>query len=375
LAAPETKVSLEQARSSIERAEALGESPEDPLILFSILYGFWAANHNAFNGDICCDLAAQFLALAEKQGTAIPLMMGHRIMGRSLLDTGRIVEGRTHCDQAIGLYNPTEHRSLAMRFVGLETGVAIRSFRSLSLWLLGYPEAALADAALAIEDARQFGQAATLMFALNHVILTNMHCGYYAAANAQTDEAVALATEKASVWNQSIGMMTKGSVLTLSGEASKAIPLITSGIAGWRSTGAKLWIPHYLSYLTRAYAELDQFDDAWRSIDEAMSFSEITKERWCQADMHRIAGEIALMSPARNGVKAETYFDRALAVAREQQAKSWELRAAMSMARLWCDQGKRQQAHDLLAPVHGWFTEGFDTLDLKEAKALLEELR
>jgi predicted ATPase len=374
LAAPETKVSLEQARSSIERAEALGESPEDPLILFSILYGFWAANHNAFNGDICCDLAAQFLALAEKQGTAIPIMTGHRIMGRSLLDTGRIVEGRTHCDQAIGLYNPTEHRSLAMRFVGLETGVAIRSFRSLSLWLLGYPEAALADAALAIEDARQFGQAATLMFALNHVILTNMHCGYYAAANAQTDEAVALATEKASVWNQSIGMMMKGSVLALSGEASKAIPLITSGIAGWRSTGAKNWIPHYLSYLTRAYAELDQFDDAWRSIDEAMSFSEITKERWCQADLHRIAGEIALMSPARNEVKAETYFDRALAVAREQQAKSWELRAAMSMARLWRDQSKRHQAHDLLAPVYGWFIEGFDTLDLKQAKALLDEL-
>ena len=105
-----------------------------------------------------------------------------------------------------------------------------------------------------------------------------------------------------------------------------------------------------------------------------MTAMETTKERWCEAEIHRIAGEIALLSPEPDAAKAEAYFERALAVAREQQAKSWELRAAMSMARLWRDQGKRQQAHDLLAPVYGWFTEGFDTLDLKKAKALLEEL-
>ena len=133
--------------------------------------------------------------------------------------------------------------------------------------------------------------------------------------------------------------------------------------------------PCTCSYLARAYAELDQFDDAWRCIGEAMTAVETTKERWCEAEIHRIAGEIALMSPEPDAAKAEAYFERALAVAREQQAKSWELRAAMSMARLWRDQGKRQQAHDLLAPVYGWFTEGFDTLDLKEAKALLEQLK
>jgi predicted ATPase len=101
---------------------------------------------------------------------------------------------------------------------------------------------------------------------------------------------------------------------------------------------------------------------------------ETTKETWYEADIHRIAREIALIAPNREAVRAEAYFEQALAVAREQQAKSWELRAAMSMARLWRDQGKRQQAHDLLAPVYGWFTEGFDTLDLKEAKSLLEQL-
>jgi predicted ATPase len=131
----------------------------------------------------------------------------------------------------------------------------------------------------------------------------------------------------------------------------------------------------YLSHLARAYAELGQFDSARRCIGEALTAVETSRERWSEADVHRTAGEIALVTPHPDAAKAEAYFERALAVAREQQAKSWELRAAMSMARLWRDQGKRQQAHNLLAPVDGWFTEGFDTLDLKRAKELLEELR
>ena len=129
-----------------------------------------------------------------------------------------------------------------------------------------------------------------------------------------------------------------------------------------------------MSSLARAHAEVSQFDDAWRSIDEALTLIKKTKERWFEAEVNRIAGEIALKSPEPDAAKAEAYFERALAVARQQQAKSWELRAAMSMARLWRDQGKREEARDLLAPVYGWFTEGFDTLDLKEAKSLLDEL-
>jgi predicted ATPase len=129
-----------------------------------------------------------------------------------------------------------------------------------------------------------------------------------------------------------------------------------------------------LSFLSRAYADIGQFDDAWRCIDEAMTMVETTKERWHEAEVNRIAGEIALKSPERDAAKAQTYFERALSVARQQRAKSWELRAAMSMARLWRDQGERDAARDLLAPVYGWFTEGHDRRDLKEAKALLEEL-
>jgi predicted ATPase len=133
-------------------------------------------------------------------------------------------------------------------------------------------------------------------------------------------------------------------------------------------------MPLYLSFLARARAELGQFDHAWRCIGEATEAIEATKERWFESDIYRTAGEIALKSPDHDAAKAEAYFERALAVARQQQAKSWELRAATSLARLWRNQGRTVEARKLLAPVYGWFTEGFDTRDLKEAKALLAEL-
>jgi predicted ATPase len=169
-------------------------------------------------------------------------------------------------------------------------------------------------------------------------------------------------------------MMQGGCVFTLTDKVSDAVQMITSGVTAMRSTGTTMWMPLWLSYLARAHAKLGQFDDAWRCNDEAIATVETTNERWFEAEVHRTCGEIALLSSDPNGAKAQTYFDHALMVARKQQAKSWELRAAMSMARLWRDQGRRDEARDLLARVYGWFTEGFDTLDLKEAKALLDAL-
>jgi predicted ATPase len=130
----------------------------------------------------------------------------------------------------------------------------------------------------------------------------------------------------------------------------------------------------YLSYLARAYADIGNFEDAWRCIGEAITAVETAEEKLWETEIHRTAGEITLLSPEPDAAKAEAYFERALGVARAQQAKSWELRAAMGMARLWDDQGKRDAARGVLAPVYGWFTEGFDTLDLNEAKALLDAL-
>ena len=339
-------------------------------LLFSVLYGFWAANYVAFNGDALRDLAGQFLALAEKQGATVPLVVGHRVMGTSLVHTGDIAEGRAHYDRAIALYDPAAHRPLAMRF-GQDLRVVILSQRSLALWTLGHPEAALADIDRALKDAREIDQTATLMYALVVAPIIHIHCGNYVAANALCGELLALADETGSSYWRAFGTAVQGCGLALT-SASDAVQVITSGLTAWRSTGATLFLPWYLSSLAKAYAELGQFDNAWHCIGEAMV--ETTKETWFEADVHRIAGDIALRSTEPNTVKAEVYFERALAVARAQQAKSWELRAAMSMARLWRDQGKRDEARDLLAPVYGWFTEGFDTLDLREAKALLDEL-
>jgi predicted ATPase len=210
------------------------------------------------------------------------------------------------------------------------------------------------------------------MFALFHASLPVVCCGHYAAANALLDKLVALADEKGSLFWKALGMLARG--LALTGKASDAVQVTTSGLAALRSTGSTVWLPLWLSYLATANAELGQFDDACRYISEATAAVETTKETWCEAEVHRVAGEIALKSTQPDATKAEEYFDRALAVARAQQAKSWELRAAMSMARLWRDQGKPQQARDLLAPIYGWFTEGHHTLDLKEVKALLDEL-
>jgi predicted ATPase len=297
------------------------------------------------------------------------LLIAHRVMGISLAFIGEIAKSRMHFDRAIALYDRAEHRPLATRF-GVDSAVSSFSYRSWDFWLLGDPEAALADADQAVSDARQLGQAATLMYALWHSSVAQIECGNYEAAIAQLEEAIALAEEKGAAFWKGLATMARGRVLALTGDASSAIRTITSGIATVKSARGRILFAVHLACLARARAELGQFDDAWRIIGEAMA----TDERWWQAEVSRIAGEIALLEPERDAAKAEKHFERALAIAHQQQAKSWELRASMSRARLWRDQGKVQQARELLTPVYGWFTEGFDTRDLKEAKVLLEEL-
>ena len=372
-AAAETKVAVERARLLIEQAEARGEPLEDPLVLFWILYAAGVPSFVAFNGDAMREVVAQLLALAEKQRATASLMIAHRPAGIYLLCTGDLAQGRAHLDDAIALYDPVEHRQLATR-VGQDPRVAALCYRSITLWLLGYPEAATLDAHEALRDAREISHAATLIYALIITSFNHALCGSYAAAIAQLDEAVALAEEKGALFWKTTGTVLKGCVLAVTGKASDAVQIITSAVTAFRSTGATVWMPSYLSYLARAHTGLGGYENAWRCIDEAMAMIETSKESWYQSEVNRIAGEIALMSPQQDVGKAERHFDGALAIARAQQARSWELRAAMSMARLWLSQGKRNEARDLLASVYGWFTEGFDTCDLKEAKALLGAL-
>jgi tetratricopeptide (TPR) repeat protein len=247
-------------------------------------------------------------------------------------------------------------------------------YRSIALWALGHPQAAKEDVDSALKDARANGQAATLMYTMSGALIALIHRGDVHEATDICNELVRLADEKSSTFWKGCGEILQGCVSTLIPDFSAAIRFLTSGIAAFQSTGSTYWTPTALSYLSKAYAAIGEFDNAWRSIAEAVAVIETSKETWFETEVHRIAGEIALMMQEPDRVRAEAYFERALSIARQQQAKSWELRAAMSMARLWRDQGKRNEARELLAPVYGWFTEGFDTLDLKEAKALLDAL-
>jgi predicted ATPase len=341
-------------------------------LLLSALFGQWIVNFISFNGDVAKELAARFLALGEKEGTAVPLMVGHRTMGSTLAFIGDLVEARAHYNESLALYRAAEHRRLMTRF-GQDLRVTCLGFRSMLMWLLGYPEAALRDADCALMEARQIEHAATLMFTLNFPILINTYCGNYDAADERIKELVILAEEKGAPFRKAEGVLRQGYVLTLTGKA-KAVEMVTSGIDLWRSAGSTIFTPEHEFMLAIAYADSGQFDDAWRCIGKAMAAMQATRERWCEAEAHRVAGEIALKSPQRDVAKAQAYFEHSLTVARAQQAKSWELRTATSLARLWSDRGKRQTARDLLAPVYDWFTEGFDTSDLRKAKALLGEL-
>jgi predicted ATPase len=372
-AAFETKTSLEKARLLIEQAETLGEPSEDPLLLYSVLYGFWIAHFAAFDGNALRELAAQFLELAEKSGSTVATMNGRRLMGASLVLTGEFAEGLTHLNVAIALHSPKEHGPLATRF-GLDAGVVALHWHALASWSLGYPAAAQADIDRALSTAREIGHAPTLAHALNITGWTQAYCGNFVAAKTQVDEAIELAEEKGASYIKTIAMMTQGWLFALAGDASRAVQAIPSSMAAYRSGGATLETPLVLSGLAKAHAKLGQFDDALRCIEEALTAAETSGERWSEADIHRLAGEIALASPERNWNKAQDHFQRALAIARDQKARSWELRAAMSLARLWRDQSKRAEALELLTPVYSWFTEGFDTLDLREAKTLLDEL-
>jgi class 3 adenylate cyclase/predicted ATPase len=373
MAAAETRAAFDEARVMIERVEGLGEHVEDPLLLYSVLYGFFIAKFINFDGEAACALARQFLTLAEHQKATAPIMVGHRLLGNTLLCVGDVAEGLTHLDRALALYDPAVHRPLATRF-GHDVGAATLTYRPLALWLLGYPKTALVETDRALGAARETDHIPTLLFALGGTAITHICCRDHAVATARAEECIALAQEKGVVFFKALATAERGCVLELIGKASDAVQTISAGITGMGAVGATVWGTLWLSHLALAHAELGKLDDAWRYIGEAMTRVETTADRWYQAEINRIAGDITLKSPQPDAAKAEDHFVRALSVARQQQAKSWELRAAMSLARLWRDQDKVQQARELLAPVYGWFTEGFETRDLKEAKALLEEL-
>ncbi len=206
------------------------------------------------------------------------------------------------------LYDPAEHRDLATRFFGQENGAAILSWRSIASWLLGYPDAARGDIEQALRLAREAEHLATLVYVINFSVWSYIHCGDYTTAATLVDEYVPLQKQLGSSFWEGWGMMQRGCLLTLTGKASEAVQTITSGVEFLRSTGTTMWMPLFLSYLARANAEIGQFDEALIKISEATTAVETTKERWHEAELNRVAGEIALRAPRAGCRKGRSSF-------------------------------------------------------------------
>jgi adenylate cyclase len=273
----------------------------------------------------------------------------------------------------MALYDPSQHRAAAFLY-GDDAGVVCHSFAAWTLWYLGYPDQGLAQSQQAVTLALQLAHSYSLGFALNWAATFHKLRREMRAAQERAEAAIRLTKEQGFPYWMAIGSLLRGSTLAQQGQAKEGIEQITQGLSAFRAIGAEHLRPYFLALLAEAYGIMGQPEAGLTALTEALTLVDTTGERWYAPELYRLKGELLLQQASDNQVEAENCFQQAIRIARSQQAKSLELRAARSLARLWHQQGKRQDAHDLLAPVYGWFTEGFDTADLRDAKALLEEL-
>jgi predicted ATPase len=275
-------------------------------------------------------------------------------------------------EQGIGLYNPTQHRSHAFLY-GQDPGVACRSYAAYALWLLGYPDQALQRSQEALILAQELAHPFSLAYALNWAAWLHQLRREGQAVQERAEAAIALShSQEFALWLAG-GTILQGWALAEQGQGGEGIAQMRQGVAAWRATGAEFMRPYFGALLAEAYKKAGQAEAGLTLLAKALVVVERTGERFYEAELHRLKGELLLARSAEHDTGAETCFHQALNVARLQQAKSLELRSAMSLSRLWQLQGKRTEARELLTPVYGWFTEGFDTADLQEAKALLDE--
>jgi predicted ATPase len=278
-----------------------------------------------------------------------------------------------HAETAASLYRPEEHRDSTFHY-GQDIGVSAFVILSWALWHRGYPDqsARAADRALALS--RQLGHAHTLSHAYWFAGMTAVFARDVATACAYGNDCVALASEHGFAHWAAYGRILQGWADAQRGEATTGIARFRDGMAAAEATGSRLSRPFHLALLAEALALAGKIEEGLAALDDALATAAVSGVRGCDAEIHRLCGELTGRLPYSDPAKAEDSFRTALAISREQGTRGYELRAATSLARLWREQGRRAEAHDLLAPVYGWFTEGFGTADLKEAKALLDEL-
>jgi class 3 adenylate cyclase/predicted ATPase len=353
------------------RARALWEQLGSPSEFLHIPYG--QSFHHIFRGelDLGQRLDKDLLRLSRRRDDSTGLVLGHLSSGVNLMYRGRFASSRTHLEEALALYDPIMWGSL-IHHAGPHPQVVARGFLGIDLLCLGYPDQALAQSNAAIAEARRLAHppslAASLAMGTGLLLLT----GDNAALDEQAVQLIAVATELGFPRWHAQGTICRGWVRVKNGDVVEGISLLRSGSKAYSGTGSLSWMPHYFALLARACEIAGQIEEGLKLLDDAFQIAERTGERLLAGELHRHKGQLLLRQA--HSEAAEEQDRKALSIAEEQGAKLWELRAATSLARLCGEQGRRGEARELLAPIYGWFTEGFDTADLKEAKALLEEL-
>jgi predicted ATPase len=286
---------------------------------------------------------------------------------------GALPAARQHLEEGIARYRPDQRRAPVFR-MGQDPGVACRIYAAATLWCLGYPDQALARVHEALALAHELSHPFSLAFARCFAAFVSQFRRDVQAVHAHAEATVALSTKQGFTQWAVQGTILRSWALALQGQGEEEIAQVRQGIAGFRATGASVFVPYFYTWLADVSAHLGYVEEGLQALVEAHTLVEQQEERWWEAEVSRLRGVLLLRQPGTPPVEAEAWLQRALDVARRQEAKALELRAAMSLSRLWQQQGKQAEARALLAPVYSWFTEGFDTADLQEAKALLEAL-
>jgi len=294
-------------------------------------------------------------------------------LGTTLHYLGRAAEAHTHFTQGIALYAPQQHRAFAFLY-GEDAGVTCRSYGARALWLLGYLDQGRTQVDEAMTLAQHLAHPFSLSIAMGSAAICHQFRREWQRAQDCAEANLSLAKEQGFPFFMAISAILRGRALAHQGRVKEGIEQLHQGLRAYRATGAELARPYYLALLAEAHGVLGEPEAGLTALAEALTLTDTTGERWYEPELYRLKGALLLQQSSSNQTEAEACFHQAIVVSQNQQAKSLELRAAMSLARLWQQQGKRQEAYDLLAPIYGWFTEGFDTADLKEAKVLLTEL-
>jgi predicted ATPase len=363
-AAPETGDAYARARKLWEKLGSPGEFLQIP-------YGQSRYHMNRGELDLAQRLDKDLLRLSRQRNDAAGLVLGHYSSGRTLVFAGRFASSRSQLEEAVALYNPISHGSLVQQ-AAVDPQVASQAYLGIVLFCLGFPDQALARSSAAVAEARRLAHPPSLASSLMNGTTVLLLVGDDAALDERANQLVAVTTEQGFPFWGAVGTIYRGWVKVKNGDVAEGISLLRSGSTAYRATGARVWMPYHIALLARAYEIAGQIEEGLTQLDDALQIVERTGERWLDAELYRHKGQLLLRQG--HSEAAEELYRNALRIAEQQQAKLWELRASVSLARLRRDQGRRAEARDLLAPVYDWFTEGFDTPDLKEAKSLLDEL-